>query len=158
MYRVIKRYENRKLYDTQDKRYVSLQEVAGLVRAGDEVTVLENETGADITAQTLSKIITDESSKHLPLLRRESLHEMVRWGGKMITGSAGQVLRSLDRTLEASLERLGLGRQTREEMTRLRQRIEGLESLVTKLRLEVRHEHNDNATSTGSRPERGTTH
>lgn len=144
MARVIKRYENRKLYDTEDKRYVCLEEVASLIRAGHDVTVIDNATETDITAQTLTKIISEEGSKHLPLLKTDSLHELVRWGGRAVTGGAGQLLRGLDHALEVSLERLGFGRDTRQQMERLRQRLEELEAVVTKLTMEASHEHNDN--------------
>lgn len=148
MPRVIKRYENRKLYDTEEKQYISLDELACLVRAGQDVTVLDNASGTDITALTLAKIISDEGSKHLPLLQTESLHELVRWGGRVMTGSVEQLRGSLDRVLEASLERLGLGYHTRQEMVRLRQRLDELESLVTKLDLEVSHEHSSDGKCT----------
>jgi polyhydroxyalkanoate synthesis repressor PhaR len=148
MPRVIKRYENRKLYDTEDKRYVSLDELAGLVRAGQDVTVLDNASGTDITALTLAKIISDEGSRHLPLLQTESLHQMVRWGGRVMSGSVEQLRGSLDHILEASLERLGFGYHTRQEMARLRQRVDELESLVTKLDWEVSHEHNSDGKCT----------
>jgi polyhydroxyalkanoate synthesis repressor PhaR len=51
---VIKRYANRKLYDTQSKRYLTLDEVAILVRAGEEVQVVDADSGADLTGQTCS--------------------------------------------------------------------------------------------------------
>jgi polyhydroxyalkanoate synthesis repressor PhaR len=156
MPRVIKRYENRKLYDTEDKRYVSLEELAGLIRAGHDIIVVDNATGSDITAQTLTKIISEEGSKHLPLLRTDSLHELVRWGGRAMTGGAEQLLRGLDRVLEVSLERLGFGRDTRQEMDRLRQRLEELEAVVTKLSMEVSHEHNDNGAHVSSQSGRHT--
>lgn len=148
--RLIKRYENRKLYDTEEKRYISLQGIATLVRAGQEVVVQDNATGNDITAQTLAKIIIDEGSKNLPLLQADSLHEMVRWGGKLMTGSAQQLSQSLDRVLEGSLKRLGLGSGRREEVVRLRRKLEELESQVKELDLEVSHEHNDDGTDTRS--------
>lgn len=148
--RLIKRYENRKLYDTVDKRYVSLAEIAGFVRAGEEVTVLENATGADITAETLAKIIVDEGSKNLPLLQADSLHELVRWGGKVMTDGAQQFRRNMDRLLEASLQRLSRRFGTRQEMDRLRQKVDDLELHVRKLVLEVTHEHNDDGTETKS--------
>ena len=65
-----------------------------------------------------------------------------------MTGSVEQLRGSLDRILEASLERLGLGYHTRQEMARLRQRLDELESLVTKLDLEVSHEHNSDGKHT----------
>lgn len=150
MARVIKRYENRKLYDTEDKRYVSLDEVAGLIRAGHDITVIDNATEGDITAQTLTKIISEEGSKHLPLLRTESLHELVRWGGRAVAGGAEQLLRGLDHVLEVSLERLGFGHETRQQMDRLKQRLEELEAVVTKLSMEASHEHNDNGAHVSS--------
>ena len=144
MARVIKRYDNRKLYDTEDKRYVSLDELAGLIRAGHVITVIDNATESDITAQTLTKIISEEGSKHLPLLQTDYLHELVRWGGRAVTGGAEQLRRGVDRVLEVSLERLGFGRDARQEIERLRQRLEELEAVVTKLSMEESHEHNDN--------------
>lgn len=65
-----------------------------------------------------------------------------------MTGSVEQLRGSLDRVLEASLERLGLGYHTRQEMVRLRQRLDELESLVTKLDLEVSHEHSSDGKCT----------
>lgn len=55
--RLIKRYSNRKLYDTQEKRYVSLGHVATLIRAGEEVQILDHQSGEDLTAATLARIL-----------------------------------------------------------------------------------------------------
>lgn len=62
--RIIKRYSNRKLYDTVERHYVTLSDVAGSVRKGDEVKVVEYETEADITAQTLAQIIFEEEKQN----------------------------------------------------------------------------------------------
>lgn len=156
MARAIKRYENRKLYDTEDKRYVSLEELAGLIRAGHDVTVIDNATETDITAQTLTKIINEEGSRHLPLLRTDSLHELVRWGGRAVAGGAEHLVRGLDHVLEVSLERLGFGRDTRQQVDRLRHRVEELEAVVIKLNMETNHEHNDNGASISIQPGRRT--
>ncbi|MEJ2007523.1 MAG: polyhydroxyalkanoate synthesis regulator DNA-binding domain-containing protein [Acidobacteriota bacterium] len=145
--RLIKRYDNRKLYDTEEKRYISLRGIATLIRGGQEVVVLDNVTGNDITAQTLAKIIIDEGSRNLPLLQADSLHELVRWGGKVMTGGAQQLSHSLDRVLEGSLKRLGFGSNTREDVVRLRRKLEELESQVRRLDSEVSHEHNDDGTN-----------
>jgi polyhydroxyalkanoate synthesis repressor PhaR len=58
--RVVKRYSNRKLYDTKDSRYVTLLEVARLVRAGEDVQVIDNATKEDKTDVTLALIISEE--------------------------------------------------------------------------------------------------
>jgi polyhydroxyalkanoate synthesis repressor PhaR len=61
--RTIKRYSNRKLYDTTERHYVTLADVAGFVRKGDDIKVTDYVTGADLTAQTLAQIIFEEEKK-----------------------------------------------------------------------------------------------
>ncbi len=58
--RVIKRYANRKLYDTHDSTYVTLDRIAELVRNGEEVKVLDNKSQKDLTKVTLAQIIYEE--------------------------------------------------------------------------------------------------
>jgi polyhydroxyalkanoate synthesis repressor PhaR len=67
MARIIKRYMNRKLYDTQDGHYVTLAQLAALIRAGDEIQVLEHATGKDLSAATMAQIIFEETKKGKPL-------------------------------------------------------------------------------------------
>ncbi len=61
--RIIKRYANRKLYDTRDSRYVTLQQIALYVRAGEEVQIIDNNTKEDLTNVTLAQIIYEEEKK-----------------------------------------------------------------------------------------------
>ena len=56
---VIKRYSNRKLYDTQESRYVTLEELEELIRAGKEISVVDVSTGEDLTSVTLAQIILE---------------------------------------------------------------------------------------------------
>jgi polyhydroxyalkanoate synthesis repressor PhaR len=56
---LIKRYANRKLYNTQTSRYITLKGIAELIDDGDEVRVIDNETGEDITNVALSQILVD---------------------------------------------------------------------------------------------------
>jgi polyhydroxyalkanoate synthesis repressor PhaR len=71
--RVIKRYSNRKLYDTKDSRYVTLLQIAEMVRGGEEVQIIDNNTKEDLTEVTLAQIIYEEqkqkasSSRSVPL-------------------------------------------------------------------------------------------
>lgn len=70
--RVIKRYSNRKLYDTKDSRYVTLLQIAEMVRTGEEVQIIDNNTKEDLTEVTLAQIIYEEqkqkaSSRNVPL-------------------------------------------------------------------------------------------
>jgi polyhydroxyalkanoate synthesis repressor PhaR len=61
--RLIKRYANRKLYDTRESRYVTLHQIAGLVRAGEDVRIIDNTTKEDLTTVTLAQIIVEEEKK-----------------------------------------------------------------------------------------------
>lgn len=61
--KVIKRYANRKLYDTERSCYVTLEEIASMIKAGDEVKVIDNKTGEDLSAVTLAQIIFEEEKK-----------------------------------------------------------------------------------------------
>jgi polyhydroxyalkanoate synthesis repressor PhaR len=65
---LIKRYANRKLYNTATSRYITLKGIADLIEAGDEVRVVDNETGEDITSVTLSQILvdTERSNRRVP--------------------------------------------------------------------------------------------
>jgi len=133
MVRLIKRYESRKLYDTEESRYVSLDELAGWIRTGQQVEVVDNSTGADVTAQTLTQIILDEGRKGTNFLPSELLHELVRAGQRAVETGVEQVGQKMDRFVQASIDRLGPVRRAREEMDRLRSRLEELESSLTRL-------------------------
>ena len=61
--RTIKRYSNRKLYDTEDKRYITLEQIAELVRNGQDIRVIENQTGEDLTTVTLSQILLEQEKR-----------------------------------------------------------------------------------------------
>jgi polyhydroxyalkanoate synthesis repressor PhaR len=62
--RIIKRYSNRKLYDTKDSRYVTLLQIAEMVRAGEEVQIIDNNSKEDLTEVTLAQIIYEEQKAH----------------------------------------------------------------------------------------------
>jgi len=133
MTRLIKRYESRKLYDTEESRYVSLDEVADWIREGQQVRVVDNATGADVTAQTLTQIILDEGRRGTSLLPSELLHELVRAGQQAVESGVEQMHQKVDRFVQASIDRLGPVRRAREEMDRLRNRLEELETSLVRL-------------------------
>jgi len=133
MIRVIKRYESRKLYDTEESRYVSLEEIAGWVRQGQEVRVLDNATGADVTSQTLTQIILDEGRKGTSFLPSELLHDLVRLGEKAVHSGIEHVQNGVDRLVAAGIDRLAPVRRAREEMAVLRSRLEQLETSLAEL-------------------------
>jgi polyhydroxyalkanoate synthesis repressor PhaR len=74
--RVIKRYSNRKLYDTKDSRYVTLLQIAEMVRGSEEVQIIDNTTKEDLTEVTLAQIIYEEQkakSRNVPLQTLKAL-------------------------------------------------------------------------------------
>lgn len=77
--RSIKRYSNRKLYDTAERHYVTLKDVATSIRNGDEVQVTDYVTSVDLTAQTLAQIIFEEE-KASPHLGVDMLVKIIKTG------------------------------------------------------------------------------
>jgi polyhydroxyalkanoate synthesis repressor PhaR len=136
MIRLIKRYESRKLYDTEESRYVSLDEIAGWVRQGQEVRVMDNATASDVTSQTLTQIILDEGRRGTSFLPSELLHDLVRLGERAVSNGFEQVQHGVDRLVQASIDRLAPVRRAREEMSSLRTRLEQLEVSLAELEKE----------------------
>lgn len=83
MPRVVKRYANRKLYDTTTSRYVALDDIAAMVRSGEEVEVTDNESGADLTAVTLAQIILEDERRKKSLLSLPFLRHIVQYGDRI---------------------------------------------------------------------------
>jgi polyhydroxyalkanoate synthesis repressor PhaR len=137
MIRLIKRYESRKLYDTEESRYVSLEEIAGWIREGQAVRVVDNATNGDVTSQTLTQIILDEGRRGTSSLPSELLHELVRLGERAVHSGVEQVQHGVDRLVQASIDRLAPVRRAREEMSSLRSRLEQLEDSLAALDSEV---------------------
>lgn len=76
--KIIKRYQNRKLYDTQQSCYVTLDDIAKMIRSDEEVMVIDNKTKNDITAATLTQIIFEsekKASQYAPLF---TLREIIQ--------------------------------------------------------------------------------
>jgi len=133
MVRLIKRYESRKLYDTEESRYVSLDEIAEWVREGQEIRVVDNASSEDVTAQTLAQVILGEGRDGRSKISTEVMHDLVRFGEKALSTGVEQVQHGMDRMVRASIDRLGPVRQAREEMKRLRSRLEELETSLVEL-------------------------
>jgi polyhydroxyalkanoate synthesis repressor PhaR len=74
----IKRYLNRKLYNTQTKRYITLEEVGELIRSGEDVVVTDSTSGKDITALVLSQVIMGQEKKGERKLSQGLLAGLIR--------------------------------------------------------------------------------
>lgn len=82
---VIRKYENRRLYDTSSSRYVNLEDVAAMIRGGTEVEVVDAKTGEDLTRVTLTQIITEDAKGQPAGLPLELLRQLI-----MASDRAGQ--------------------------------------------------------------------
>ena len=77
---MIKRYANRKLYDPQESRYVTLEELEDMIRAGREIAVTDATTGEDLTAMVLAQIILEKARSRRPTLPTAFLHQLIQYG------------------------------------------------------------------------------
>jgi len=144
--RVIKRYANRKLYDTRDSRYITLDRIAELVRNGEDVKVLDNKSQKDLTKVTLAQIIYEEQKSDNPTTWSvQSLRDFIQEGREKLVSSlkegpvgklvgraeelGQEVYSAADDRVRGVLESAaGHVKQLQGEIQRLQARIEELEA------------------------------
>jgi len=94
---LIKRYGNRKLYDTKASAYITLDGIAELVRQGKDLRVIDNDSGEDLTAVTFAQIIFEEEKRKSGLLSLPVLRWIIHQGGEALQ----ELLDQVDRGREA---------------------------------------------------------
>lgn len=99
--RVIKKYPNRRLYDTEQSKYITLADLRALIADGVDIEVQDANSGADITRNILLQIINEQESADRPLFTTEILTRMIRFYGGQ---SQGLFTDYLERTLEMFLD------------------------------------------------------
>ncbi len=77
---ILKKYANRRIYDTERSRYITLEQVSELIRAGRQVSVIDAKTSEDVTAFILSQIIVEEAKNKNILLPVPLLHLAIQHG------------------------------------------------------------------------------
>ncbi len=87
---LIKKYANRKMYDTTDKRYISRNQLAELIKKGEEVAIIDNRTGEDLTTAIVSQLIGMESQdkENDAAVSSRFLMQLLRKGGGTLTDYA----------------------------------------------------------------------
>jgi polyhydroxyalkanoate synthesis repressor PhaR len=138
MVRLIKRYGSRKLYDTEESRYVLLEDIATWIRQGQEIRVIDSKSAEEVTAQTLTQIISEEGRRGTGTLPSDLLHEIIRFGTDAVNSGVRRLQDRVDKFVQSSIDRLAPVRQAREEMNVLRQRLDDLETSL--LKFEVQRE------------------
>ena len=88
----IKKYANRRLYDTESSSYITLDRLAAMIREGREFEVIDAKTGEDITHQVLTQIIVDEEARGSTLLPVNFLRQLIGLYGGQMQGAVPQYL------------------------------------------------------------------
>lgn len=134
---VIKRYPNRKLYDTAAKQYVSLDRVADMIRRGEAVQVLDHTTGEDHTTLVLTQIIVEQEKRGTGFLPLDVLTALVEAGGNTLAtlrqrlGASLDLLHQVDDEIQARVEKLvSLGELAEDEGKRLAQKLLSLGTAI----------------------------
>ena len=90
--RLIKKYPNRRLYDTQTSSYVTLSDIKGLVMGGDAFKVVDAKTEDDLTRNILLQIILEEEACGAPVFSTQMLSQIIRFYGNSMQGLMGNYL------------------------------------------------------------------
>jgi polyhydroxyalkanoate synthesis repressor PhaR len=106
---VIKKYENRRLYDTTRSQYINLDEVAQLVRDGNEVQVLDAVTGEDLTRLILTQIIVEHAKAPDSVFPLEVLRQMVVASGRATQESALKYIKAAFDMYQAAFQAMPAG-------------------------------------------------
>jgi len=130
--RTIKRYPNRKLYDLSSKRYVTLDDIALMIQDGEDIQVIDHESGEDLTSITLSQIIFEREKKRSGFLPKSILTALIRTGSapidylKKSVSSSINVLHLLEEEIDHRIDALvSKGELAQEEADRLRKVLYG---------------------------------
>jgi polyhydroxyalkanoate synthesis repressor PhaR len=90
--RVLKKYPNRRLYDTQNSSYITLADVKQMVLAGEHFEVRDAKTAEDLTRSILLQIILEEETGGMPMFSAETLAQIIRFYGHAMQGAMGTML------------------------------------------------------------------
>lgn len=108
----IKRYPNRKLYDTDAKQYITLEGIAELIRRGDEIQVIDHATGEDLTSLTLTQIILEQERRQNGFLSNSFLTSLIRDSGDRLASwqrrlrSPQSLFRQIDEEIQLRIQSL----------------------------------------------------
>ena len=90
--RLIRKYANRRLYDTAGSRHVTLDDLRQLIVSGEKIKVVDDKSGEDLTRAVLLQIILEEESAGMPMFSSEMLSQMIRFYGNALQGIMGNYM------------------------------------------------------------------
>ena len=105
--RVLKKYPNRRLYDTRESSYITLADVKKMVLAGQEFVVRDAKTGEDLTRSILLQIILEEETGGMPMFSSPMLAQIIRFYGHAMQGLMGTYLEKNIQTFTELQSRFG---------------------------------------------------
>lgn len=100
MKRVIRKYPNRRLYDTEESRYITLTDIRSLVVNGTAFVVIDKKTGVDLTRATLLHVISEQEQEGEPIMSEAFLSQVIRAHDGVVPG---YLARHLEKSLTACL-------------------------------------------------------
>lgn len=103
---MIKKYSNRKLYDTTSRRYITLERIGELVRSGENIQVVDRGSGEDRTAVTLSQVVLDNERKRHGAVPEQLLQQLVRNPGEAVIGAVRQSISAVQDQIQRAEERV----------------------------------------------------
>jgi len=110
--KVIKRYQNRKLYDTHESSYVTLDEISKMIRNGEEIRVIDNKTKNDITAATLTQLLYESERKAKTQPSVNLLKAIIRSGDGSFSGFIAERMKTELNAIEAEAASLAANTAT----------------------------------------------
>lgn len=135
--RIIKRYQNRKLYDTEASTYVTLDDIASMIRRGDDLSVVDNKTKKDITSTTLTQIILEGEKKTKRFIPLDTLKNIIQQG-------SGSLSQFLTKSVESGKSSISHAKEEAEKqieglLKRLESPAKAIDDLQKKLDEKIRH-------------------
>jgi polyhydroxyalkanoate synthesis repressor PhaR len=131
---LIKKYENRRLYDTTNSRYINLEEIAEFIKEGRDVKVVDAASGRDITRVVLTQIIMDDAKGPDSAFPLDILRQMVIASGRATQESAFEYMKAMSDMYRNAYRTAPRKRETRgSEVDELKRRVEELEATISNL-------------------------
>jgi polyhydroxyalkanoate synthesis repressor PhaR len=131
--KLIKRYANRKLYDTERSCYVTLEEIAAMVRDGEEIRIVDQKTSDDLTSVTLAQIIFEEEKKSRRILPLPALRSIIQSSGEFLQRISQPVQQFRDETQRTTARFLRPGEVVEEGRQAIRDYATGIQRAIDDL-------------------------
>lgn len=137
--KIIKRYQNRKLYDTSDSCYVTLEDIGEMIKLGEDVQIVDNTTKEDLTSITLAQIIFEEQKKKTNVLPLDMFRQIIQGSGEAIKGlvtfgarEIGHVREFVDDKVMPAVTNIQTIPEVKNELEVLKKRVELLEKKLSR--------------------------